>query len=67
MVFPQVKEVGDIGLTNQSCKRSNICPVIPNEGGGHDPLGVECQFYFAWPMTDQQLKYALPIYLFSIL
>jgi hypothetical protein len=29
IVFPHVKEVEDIGLTNQLCKRSKICLVIP--------------------------------------
>jgi hypothetical protein len=43
MVFPHAKEVEDIGLTNQSCKISKICLVIP-KGEAMDPLGVECQF-----------------------
>jgi hypothetical protein len=29
MVFPHAKEVEDIGLTNQPCKRNKICLVIP--------------------------------------
>jgi hypothetical protein len=29
MVFLHAKEVGDIRLTNQPCKKSKICLVIP--------------------------------------
>jgi hypothetical protein len=39
MVFPHAKEVEDIGLTNQPCKRSKIGLVV--QKGGNDPLGVD--------------------------
>jgi hypothetical protein len=45
MVFPHVKEVEDIGLTNQPCKRSKICLVIP-KGEAMTQLVLSASFGF---------------------
>jgi hypothetical protein len=40
---PHVKEVEDIGLTNQPCKRSKTCLVIP-KGAALTYFWLLCQF-----------------------
>jgi hypothetical protein len=45
MVFPHAKEVEDIGLTNQPCKRSKICLVIP-KGEAMTHLVLSASFAF---------------------
>jgi hypothetical protein len=47
MVFPHAKEVEDIGLTNQHCKRSKICLVIPKGEAMTHHLVLSASFAFA--------------------
>jgi hypothetical protein len=46
MVFPHGKEVEDIGLTKQLCKRSKICLVFP-KGEAMTHLVLSASFAFA--------------------
>jgi hypothetical protein len=56
--FSHAKEVEDIGLTNQPCKRSKICLVIPKEETmTHLVLSVRFAFAcFTYPSGQIELK-----------